>query len=446
MAEHLKYYYLSPENFEHLLSGFFRIKMVLDEVDNIAVRNEVGSDQNMGVREFLSGFDRIKEILHEFVRFEIKNEVQNNQNINGISGDDAKKKRPQCQSQPRSKKLKTEEEDPVGTCIDDLPNELLERILKNLETDDVIAAGQTCRRWFSFADRMCQTKAKEISDSWNRSYHPAEIVTAVLLAANDYLPNQLITSKAEKLERFWHLNCILSPAEVHCTSLLAASGHLPRQVITNRAERIARNWSQSSHEPSPAEVNFTASLAAHGHLPRQILTRKAEDVQQSLHLPSRAQVRCAAALATLGFITRVRGLRLGWAVADTSRVQAGDLGSLVRCVTDHIDIANVTGDLSPVLSNLRCRELIIASRSLSTADTQQLVAAMVTRVKEVWLDEGLALDMATLAQYDGKGRCGTVRLAAAVSAEYGDQVKTWAEHLGWETGVESSGYIIVRRP
>ena len=142
----------------------------------------------------------------------------------------------------------------------------------------------------------------------------------------------------------------------------------------------------------------------------------------------------------------MRGLWLGWAVSDTSRVQAGDLGSLVRCVTDHVDISNVTGDLSPVLNNIQCRELVIASRSLSTADTQQLVAAMVTRVKEVWLEDGLSLDMAALAQYDGKGRCGTVRMAAAVSEEYGDQVKTWAEQLGWQIGVESSGYNIVRRP
>ena len=275
MAEHLKYYYLSPESFEHLLSGFFRIKMVLDEVDKIAVRNEVGSDKNIGVREVLSGYDRIKEILHEFVRFDIKNEVKNNQNIIAICGDDGK---------PGSKKLKTEKE---IACIDDLPNELLERILKNLETDDVIAAGQTCRRWLSFADRICQTKAKEISASWttsswtNHSPTPAEITTAVLLAAHGHLPRKVITSKAKTMQASW---CwLLSPAEVHCASLLVASGHLPRKVITTRVEWIKINWCRPSHIPSPAEVNFTASLAAHGHLPRQILVDKAEDVHKSLH-------------------------------------------------------------------------------------------------------------------------------------------------------------------
>ena len=84
MDEHLKYYYLSPENFEHLLSGFVRIKMVLDEVDKIAVRNGVGSDQNIDICELLSGFDRIKEVLDWFLRFNIKNEVENNQNIIGV--------------------------------------------------------------------------------------------------------------------------------------------------------------------------------------------------------------------------------------------------------------------------------------------------------------------------------------------------------------------------
>ena len=57
---------------------------------------------------------------------DVMNEVENNQN-NGenISGDDGKRKRPEYQSQLGSKLLKTEEEIPENTSIDDLPNELL---------------------------------------------------------------------------------------------------------------------------------------------------------------------------------------------------------------------------------------------------------------------------------------------------------------------------------
>ena len=115
---------------------------------------------------------------------------------------------------------------------------------------------------------------------------------------------------------------------------------------------------------------------------------------------------------------------------DTSLVSAEDLGSLVKC-SDWVTMARVTGDLSPVLSSLQCRMLTIANTMLSTADTQQLVVAMDTRVKNVSLCGDGTLDMDTLAQYDGKGECEEVGLAGPATAEYGDQVKMWAENMGW---------------
>ena len=90
-----------------------------------------------------------KEILEEVDNIDLKNEVEINQiTEENICGDDEKKKRPEYQSQAGSKKLKTEEVD--------LPNELLQLILKNLETKDVITVGQTCRRWFSVGGRVWQ--------------------------------------------------------------------------------------------------------------------------------------------------------------------------------------------------------------------------------------------------------------------------------------------------
>ena len=57
---------------------------------------------------------------------------------------------------------------------------------------------------------------------------------------------------------------------------------------------------------------------------------------------------------------------------------------------------------------------------------------MVTRVQEVVLLGGDGtLDMDTLAQYDGTGECEEVVLAGPATAEYGDQVKMWAENMGW---------------
>ena len=94
-------------------------------------------------------------------------------------------------------------------------------------------------------------------------------------------------------------------------------------------------------------------------------------------------------------------------------------------------MAGVTGDLSPVLSSLQCRGITISNTSLSTADTQQLVAAMDTRVKWVTLCGSVTLDMETLAQYDGEGECDKVTLWMDTTERYRDQVKAWAENMGW---------------
>ena len=109
---------------------------------------------------------------------------------------------------------------------------------------------------------------------------------------------------------------------------------------------------------------------------------------------------------------------------------AEDLSSLVKCSSFYVRIERVTGDLAPVLSSVQCRGLLISNTRLTTADTQQLVAAMVTRVKMVALGRDVTLDMDTLAQYDGKGECEEVVLECD---RYGLQVKAWAKNIGWQT-------------
>ena len=84
-----------------------------------------------------------------------------------------------------------------------------------------------------------------------------------------------------------------------------------------------------------------------------------------------------------------------------------------------------------MLSSFQCRGITISNTSLSTADTQQLVAAMDTRVKWVTLCGSVTLDMETLAQYDGEGECDKVTLWMDTTERYRDQVKAWAENMGW---------------
>ena len=191
---------------------------------------------------------------------------------------------------------------------------------------------------------------------------------------------------------------------------------------------------------------MTKSSVQSGYLSPQIVSDKASQVAEGLEYlgrgPSLSQLQCGAALATLGHITHVKEMRL--MDLDTSLVPASDLSSLVKC-SDGVIIVRVTGDLSTVLSSVQCRRIIIANMRLSTADTQQLVAAMDTRVKSVVLySSGVTLDMDTLAQYDGMGECGEVKLFRDTKERYRDQVKAWADNMGWQVQ-EISRMIFIKR-
>ena len=239
---------------------------------------------------------------------------------------------------------------------------------------------------------------------------------------------------------------VSTPAEVTSAVLLAAHGHLSLQVITTKAEEIEASWSNESYIPSPAEVHCASSLAAHGHLPRQVITNKAAKIasRQSMSSCSLSKLQCAAALATLGHITQV-SLRLSSLRLynlDISLVPAEDLVSLVKCQrSGPVSINGVTGDLSPVLSSVQCCMLLITNTSLSTAETQQLLAAMDTRVKKIHMGDGVTLDMDTLAQYAGEGKCVEVTMRGM---RYRNQLKVWAGNMGWQIE-ETSDKIFIKR-
>ena len=189
---------------------------------------------------------------------------------------------------------------------------------------------------------------------------------------------------------------------------------------------------------------MTKSLVQSGYLSPQIVADKASQVAEGLEYlgrgPSLSKLQSAAALATLGHIKQVE--RLDLYNLDTSSVPAEELSSLVKC-SDVVGIARVNGGLAPVLSSVQCGRLHIHSTSLSTADTQQLVAAMDTRVKWVTLCGSVTLDMETLTQYDGEGVCGEVKMNGISILRYGNQVKKWAENMGWkiEEKSDASGLI-----
>ena len=126
------------------------------------------------------------------------------------------------------------------------------------------------------------------------------------------------------------------------------------------------------------------------------------------YIPPLSQVASAAALARQGFLTSVRSLAL--VDVDISGVPTEDLAKLLGCVTESVIIENLRGDVTSVFSNINCVILVIDKMSLSPVDTQALVSAMDTRVEEINLHEGVTLDLETLTQYDGTGKCGYLEL------------------------------------
>ena len=181
------------------------------------------------------------------------------------------------------------------------------------------------------------------------------------------------------------------------------------QIITGKVAAVSQVWSRNHYFPTESEVAFVALLASNGHgqIPEQILASKANELTALLDdvffIPSLPLVAAAAALATHGYITHVE--QLGLYNLDLDSVSAGNLANLVRCVHGGVQISGVRGDLSPLLGTAKCSRLVIGNMDLSTAETQGLLAAMVSRVRMVELGSGVTLDMETLSQYDGKGEC-----------------------------------------
>ena len=125
------------------------------------------------------------------------------------------------------------------------------------------------------------------------------------------------------------------------------------------------------------------------------------------YLPPMSQVTYAASLARQGYLTSVRSLAL--VDVDITGVPTENMAKLLECVTESVYIENLRGDVTLVFSNINCLVLVIDKMSLSSLDTQALVSAMDTRVKEVNLYEGVTLDLETLTQYDGTGKCEFLR-------------------------------------
>ena len=177
----------------------------------------------------------------------------------------------------------------------------------------------------------------------------------------------------------------------------------------------------------------------------KILLKITESWSRYGYHPSLFEVTCAAALSTHGALTQAHRHNIAEVKTmnlrelDISTIPAEEVANLTQCIRESVEINNVHGDLSPVLSNVKCDVLRISKATLSTAETQSLVTAMVSGVEKVELGRGVAVDMETLTQYDGRGECRQVWLWGQII--YREQVNMWTKEMGWKIIRQINGYF-----
>ena len=199
-----------------------------------------------------------------------------------------------------------------------------------------------------------------------------------------------------------------------------------------------------------------------GDLGRRTLTDKAASITDMSmgfttyptgSYPSLAQVTSLSAFAKMGHLPQVSGLWLK--DMDISTVPPSHLAALACSDSDMktVDINNVQGDLSPLLSHLQCMQLYLSNISLSASATRALVTGMETGIEVLSLFTSVhghggdvLLDMNTLTQYSGTGRCCQVMVVFDGSkTRYKEEVKMWARRMGWRISVEKCNVIIIKR-
>ena len=158
-----------------------------------------------------------------------------------------------------------------------------------------------------------------------------------------------------------------------------------------------------------------------------------------------AVITCAASLANHGLLRSMDQMKLQhcspkemklkfkYNVVDLTSVPAEHLASLVSCVTGGFYISNVIGcDLINILDNVKSIYLNISRQSLGTEETQALVRAMESRVEWVVLFEEVTLDIRSLREYSGQGKCRRVDCYCDTQDRYREQLVTWAKSKNWD--------------
>ena len=181
-----------------------------------------------------------------------------------------------------------------------------------------------------------------------------------------------------------------------------------------------------------------------GILPTGVMDSLAERVRNAVWGGPQLQViTSAASLAHQGLLGSVEHL---WLWDDLTSVPPEHLASLVSSVTRSVIIKNVRGCvLLTILDSVKSRWLEFYKQSLGSEETEALVQAMESRLKEVWLDYKVTLDIRDLMEYSGQGKCREVRGYYDTAPRYREQLRTWATSRNWEVPRDNYDHLLIAR-
>ena len=181
---------------------------------------------------------------------------------------------------------------------------------------------------------------------------------------------------------------------------------------------------------------FCHSIVKSGHISEDVMQQKADTVRylfSNFLTTSQEVVSSTASFIHHHYITEVENLTL----ENINLSEVAHASSLADVhVTNEVIIINVTGNIAPIISRVKCERIWISQMRLSTEDTAALVQGMQTSVEEVSLGYygPVELDMDTLLRtYNGRGQFRRVFCCGETLRKYGDQLAAWGHRhrIGW---------------
>ena len=161
--------------------------------------------------------------------------------------------------------------------------------------------------------------------------------------------------------------------------------------------------------------------------------------------PSLSMFRLAAKLAWEGHLPSVKKMKLSYRdlISDIPCVKLGKLASIV---TDVVMIYSIDpASLDIVLESVRCSLLGLVNMTLTEPQTRALVTALTERLERLTLSSGLTVDIETLCQYDGQGRCQRLGAWRDTRRMYGERLRRWGEEVGWAVTTDDNDWLIIQR-